>query len=104
MIVMSARGMVGAMVAGTALILFVTHRPWTKRDEPAAPPRQEAPWLTQQAAAQIVGKGGTLGPLFAGVAIGGPEPAPEVRARVAEFARTNHVEIAFDVVSGELAA
>jgi hypothetical protein len=64
----------------------------------------ERPWLTREAAAQIVGPEGGLGPIFSDVALGGPAPAPAVRARIADFARANAIDIDFEVIDGELAA
>ncbi len=69
------------------------------------PPRvHEAAWLTPEAAAQVIGPGSRLGPLFAGVDVGGPPPSPEMRTRIDAFARANHVDIAIDVADDEVVA
>lgn len=97
--------MLCVMAAGTALVVLVgARRAQPIRAKPAPPGPPEAPWLTTAAEAQIVGPGGTLGPLFAGVELGGPAPPPEVRARIAGFARANHVDIDLEIVDEELAA
>jgi hypothetical protein len=100
---MSAKAML-AMAAGTGLFIYFAAR----RDEPREPPAPErpyeVPWLTRDAAAQIIARGGGLGPLFDGLTLGGSAPSPEVRARIAAFARAHHVAIDLDVVDDELAA
>ena len=102
---MSTKRLLFATVLATALIIIVLMR----RSEPARQatvhaPRAETPWLSREAAEQIIGPGGTLGPLFSDVMLGGPVPAPEVRARIAEFARRNHVSIDFDYANNGLDA
>jgi hypothetical protein len=97
--------MLGMMIVGSAAIILVVPR----RPEPPARPAPaarvlERPWLTREAAAQIVGPAGGLGPLFSDVELGGPAPAPGVRARIAAFARANHVDLDFEVVADELVA
>jgi hypothetical protein len=96
--------MICAMVAGTALVIVVAPR--ASHQQTREPPvrQHEAPWLTPEAAAQIVGHEGSLGPLFEGAVLGGPAPSQELRARIAEFARRNHVEIDLEVIDDELAA
>jgi hypothetical protein len=100
---MSAKVMLGVMVAGTALVLFLGAR----RDAPSPPPpppvKDEVPWLTKEAAAQIVNVGGSLGPLFEGLHFGLPVPA-DAAARIEAFAKANHVELALEIVEGDLAA
>jgi hypothetical protein len=102
---MGAKGLLVAMVAGTALVMAFGAR---KSEPHRAPPTKaavyEEPWLTPEAAAQIAGPDGTLGPLFEGLFVGGPAPTPEVRARIAEFARKNHVSIDFEIADGDIAA
>jgi hypothetical protein len=93
------------MIAGSVAVMLVAKR----RPEPpakSAPVARalERPWLTREAAAQIVGPGGSLGPVFSDVELGGPAPAPVVRTRIAEFARANGIDIDFEVIDGELAA
>ena len=97
--------MLVAMVAGTVFVMAFAGR----RSEPAtrtvAPPvHGERPWLAPEMAARIVGAGGTLGPLFADVRLGGPAPSPATRARIEQFAREQHVEIDLDVAHDELVA
>jgi len=78
---MSAKAWLAAMVAGTALVVLVG-----ARHDPApvapAPPAPETPWLTREEAAEIVAPDGSLGPLSAGVVIGGTPPLPAVRDRI----------------------
>jgi hypothetical protein len=96
--------MIGAMVAGTAIVVVVARRPEHVR-EPARHERPvEAPWLTREAAAQVIGPDGGLGPLFDGLELGGLPPTASTRARIAEFARANHVAIDLEVRDSELAA
>lgn len=95
--------MLGVMV--TASVLAVA---WGARDrsKPQAPARElppEKPWLSKEAAAEIVGPGGTLGPLFVGLTFGLPPPVEE-RARIAAFARANDVAIDLETEGGELVA
>lgn len=90
----------------TASVLAVA---WGARDRekprPPAPTRAaEVPWLSKEAAAQIVGPEGTLGPLFANVMLGGLAPSPEERARIEEFARANRVKIDLEVDDDQLVA
>lgn len=76
--------------------------------EPPPPPTpqvsEETPWLTPEAAAEVIGPGGSLGPLFTGVFVGGTPPLPEVRARIAAFARAHDVDIDLEIVDDEVAA
>lgn len=101
---MSAKVWLAAMVAGSVVVIVAgsRERPDPLPPEPRLPP--ESPWLSREAAAEIVGSGGSLGPLFAGVTLGGSPPLPEVRERIAEFARANHVEIELEIVDDEVAA
>lgn len=101
---MSVKIWLGAMLAGTALVVLAGARPDVEPmpEAPYRPP--EAPWLTREAAAQVIGPGGGLGPLFQDVELGGPAPLPRVRARIAEFARANNVAIDLEIVDGVLAA
>ncbi|HEX7700816.1 MAG TPA: hypothetical protein VF403_08845 [Kofleriaceae bacterium] len=66
--------------------------------------KTERPWLTHEAKSQLVGPDGTPGPLFAGVTLGGSPPSAEARARIAEFARANHLDIRLEVSDDELRA
>jgi len=95
--------MLCAMIAGSALVVFAVSRPEPPAPAPVIEPPHEAPWLTREAAAQVIADDGTLGPLFAGVELGGPPPSAAVRARIADFARANRVDIRFDVADDELA-
>lgn len=97
--------MLCAMVAGTALVIVGGAR----REPPAtpaiaAPHVAERPWLGQEAAAQIIGAHGALGPLFDGLEVGGPAPAAEARARIAAFARAHDVELELEIVDATLAS
>lgn len=96
--------MLGAMVAGTALVMLVgaRHAPVAKMPSPPARVAEAEPWLTAEAAAQIVGEHGKLGPLFAGLELGGPAPSADVRERIEKFARANHVELELEIVDAQL--
>jgi hypothetical protein len=96
--------MVAAMIAGTVLVVVAGARSPTTQRAPPQPPPPEVPWLTPEAAAQVVAPGGGLGPLFEGVELGGPAPSPAQRARIAAFARDHRVAIELEVDDGELAA
>jgi hypothetical protein len=71
---------------------------------PPAVKQTERPWLTLEATNQLVRPDGTPGPLFAGVTLGGLPPSAEARARIAEFARANHLDIRLEVSNDELRA
>lgn len=102
---MSTKRLLFATIAATALIILVlVRRSEPARESPVHAPRAETPWLSSEAAAQIIGPGGTLGPLFSDVMLGGPAPSPAVRARIAEFARANRVAIEFEEADGGLEA
>ena len=103
-ILVGAKAMLCAMLAGSALCLWLGARDPEPERATHVQVRPERPWLTHEAAAQIVGPDGTLGPLFAGVELGGPAPSPGVAARIAEFARANDVRLDLEVVDGALAA
>lgn len=64
----------------------------------------EVPWLSKEAAAQIVAEDGNLGPLFTGLSLGGLAPSAEERERIARFARDNRVQIDLEVADDELVA
>ena len=73
------QGVSWAIVATAALaVLLGARQSKPAQAPPAAPAARERPWLTPEAAAQIIGPGGSLGPLFAGVELGGPAPSPAV--------------------------
>jgi hypothetical protein len=92
--------LVGSVVV-TVVAAAVHTNPAVKR--PVAK-KVERPWLSPVAEAQIFGPGGLPGPLFDNVDVGGPPPSPEVRRRIADFARANDVDIRLEVAEGELAA
>lgn len=102
---MSAKILVGAMVTASVLAVAWGAR---DRDAPAPPvsarPIAEVPWLSKEAAAQIVAEDGNLGPLFVGLSPGGPAPSAEQRERIARFARDNRVQIDLEVADDELVA
>lgn len=102
---MSAKGMLVAMVAGTALVMLVGARHSAPERPVPSPARSpETPWLSREAAAQLVGPGILPGPLFAEMTLGGPAPSQAARDRVAKFARDNRVAIDLEVVDDELTA
>jgi hypothetical protein len=94
------------MIVGTAVIIAVGSRLAEPARDPVAAPKRpiEKPWLSREATAQIIAPGGGLGPLFAGAELGGPAPGPEIRERIAAFARANDVRIDLDIIDDELAA
>lgn len=96
--------MLGAMAAGTVAVLLLGAR-WSEPEGEAPAPERlyETPWLTPEAAAQIIGPHGELGPLFAGVELGAPV-SPDARARITAFARANHVAIDLETPDGDLTA
>ena len=90
--------MLVAMAAGTLLVMVVGARGSEPHTPPVAPARTpEEPWLSREAAAQLITADGKLGPLFADVTLGGPAPSPAVRARIAKFARDNRIKIDLEV-------
>jgi hypothetical protein len=92
-----------AMVGGAALTVFLgTRRGDPPKELPPAHSPVEDPWLSSAAAAQLIGSGGELGPLFGDVTLGGPAPSPEVRARIEKFAEDNRVTIRLDVADNAL--
>ncbi len=102
---MSARGMLIAMVGGSILVISLGAR----HDGPSPQaPRREPPheraWLSREAAAQIIAPAGGLGPLFAGVVLGGPAPDAAVRERISAFARDNNAIIDFEIEDNQLRA
>lgn len=97
--------MLAAMVGGTAVVMLLGARD-AEPPRPAPPPPKpaEAPWLTSEAAAQLIAPGGTMGPLFAGVTLGGAEPPSPIRERIAAFAKDNHVAIGLEMEGGNVKA
>ena len=100
----NARTLLGAMIVGSVIVLLAVPRRGQPRAATVAPRVAERPWLTREAAAELFGPDGTLGPLFADVTLGGPAPSPATRARIAAFAQHNDVEIRFEVEADELKA
>ena len=91
-------------VVALVAVVVITTRPRATPSEAATLPVSEKPWLSHAAQDQIIGPQGTLGPLFVGVTLGGPAPAPEIRERIAAFALENDVAIDFEVTDDELVA
>ncbi len=92
------------MIVGSVAMMIVATRQRT-RPAPAVQVRvSERPWLSREAADQIVVSGGQLGPLFAGIDLGGPSPTAADRARIETFACTHDVEVHFEVAHDELVA
>jgi hypothetical protein len=104
LVVVSAKVWLGAISAATLVALGVAARSRSEPPPAVAQLPPEVPWLTPEAAAQIIGDHGALGPLFHGVELGGPRPAAAVRARIAAFARANHVAIDLEITDGVVAA
>jgi len=101
---MAAKALLCVMVAGSAFVIGFGRRDRTPPPKVARERPPEKPWLTHEAAAQLVDDGGGPGPLFDSLPLGGSAPSPEARAKIDEFARANHVEIHFDVADDALAA
>ncbi|MFT3700257.1 MAG: hypothetical protein QM831_44345 [Kofleriaceae bacterium] len=103
---MSAR-LAWTLIAGSVVVTTVAAaRQPDRSGKPAAPPQhaKERPWLSADAIHELVTHDGGLGPLFADLSLGGPAPSPEQRARIADFARKNDVEIYLDATADELKA
>jgi hypothetical protein len=92
------------VVAGSVLGMIVAAR--TPDPIVFAPvvKKTERPWLTREAKNQLVTSDGTPGPLFANVTLGGSPPSAEARARIAEFARANQLDIRLEVSNDVLRA
>ena len=101
---MGAKAMLATMVAGTAVVMLVGARDAAPVHSSQPAKRTEAPWLTREASAQLIGSGGTLGPLFAGVILGGAEPPAPIRERIAAFAAEHDVDIDLDIADGNVVA
>jgi hypothetical protein len=93
------------VIAGSVLgMVMAARRPDRRAPAPVVKKQAERPWLTTEAKNQLVNLDGTPGPLFAGATLGGLSPSDEARARIAEFARANHVDIRLEVANDELRA
>jgi len=101
---MSAKVWLVAMVAGTALVVLVGARHDSPPPAPEPVVEPERPWLTPEAAREVIGADGGLGPLFTGVVLGGTPPLPAVRDRISAFAAANNVDIAFEIADDEVRA
>ena len=102
---MGARLLLAAMLVGTPTVMVLGARD----DAPAAPAQiaptyTEKPWLSREATAQLIAPGGMLGPLFAGVILGGSEPPAPIRERIAAFAREHDIDIDLNVDDGMVTA
>ena len=100
----SAKILVGFIVGASALAVGKAATSKRSAEPPPVVERKvpEKPWLSKDAAAQIVTESGALGPLFEGIDVGGAPPSAKQRALIAEFARKNDVTIDFDVRGGVL--
>nr|MBA3454460.1 hypothetical protein [Deltaproteobacteria bacterium] len=93
------------MICGTVLVMVVGARDARPVRPTPVPARWvEAPWLTREASAQLIGPGGTLGPLFAGVILGGSAPPAAIRERIAAFAAEHDVDIDLEIRDSEVVA
>lgn len=92
------------MVTASVFAMAMSSRGTAEPPPPVERASPERPWLTREAAAQVVLGDGRLGPLFEGVMLGGPAPSPEVRARIAAFAAANEVSIDVEVADGQVTA
>ena len=102
---MSARVLTAGLIVGTGIFVLVAAT-W-QHPEPVAEPAveyQQPQWLSKEAAAQIFGPDGTLGPVFEGAALGASPPLPETRARIAAFAKAHNVDIELEIRDDELRA
>lgn len=100
----SAKILVGFIVVASALAVGKAATSTRSAEPPPVVERKvkEKPWLAKEAAAQVVGEGGAMGPLFDGFDLGGAPPDAKHRALIAEFARKNDVAIDIDVRGGVL--
>lgn len=92
-----------AIAVGLVVVVIVT-APESQPRAAKQAPRVEVPWLSREAAAQLFGEDGEPGPLFTGIELGGPAPSRELRAKIAEFGRANHVQIDLELRDDELVA
>ena len=94
------------LIAGSVLAMVVAV--FRGQTQPAAKPvkahAHERPWLTHEAMQQLVSPGGGPGFVFGALTLGGTPPAAEQRKQIEEFARTNGIEIRFEVAEDELRA
>ena len=100
------KGLVGMVVSGLVVwgVVALVPRSEVPAEAAAVAAAPERPWLDHAVADEIVGPGGTLGPLFTGVTLGGAPPPAEVRDHIAAFAREHDVAIDFEIVDDELVA
>ncbi len=102
---MGARLLLAAMLLGAPAVMVLGARD----DAPAPAPQMtptytEKPWLSREATAQLIAPGGMLGPLFAGVIVGGAEPPAPIRERIAAFATEHDIDIDLNVDDGMVSA
>ncbi|MBL0220323.1 MAG: hypothetical protein IPQ07_41445 [Myxococcales bacterium] len=100
---MSVKVWLGGMVVASVLVIATSSRRAPAARAIVQPP-PESPWLSREAAAQIFGPEGRMGPLFESAWIGAPAPSPAVRSRIAAFAHANNVKIDFELADGYVAA
>jgi hypothetical protein len=101
---MGVKAMMFAMVAGSALVIGLGRRDRTPPPVHAAERAAERPWLSKEAASELIGLDGGPGALFSGIDVGGRPPSPAERARVDEFAQRNDVQISFEIADDSLVA
>jgi len=102
---MGAKVMLAAMLLGTPTVMVLGARP-ESAPPVAEKPRTytEKPWLTREAAAELVAPGGRPGTLFAGVILGGSEPPAPIRERIAAFATQHGIDIELEMNEGNVTA
>jgi hypothetical protein len=102
---MTARVLLCTIVVEVALFFVLARSPTSAAAHSVRrAPKVDVPWLSHEAAAQLIGPDGAPGPLFEGLDLGGPPPSPVERRRIAAFARANGIAIDLDIADDELAA
>lgn len=100
----ASRAVLLALTIGSVVLAWVARRPEHAESHRTAAPHPLERWLPHSAEAALIADDGGLGPLFSDLLLGGPAPAPDVRDRIAAFARANHVAIELDVADDELSS
>jgi hypothetical protein len=100
---MGAKILLAAMAAGTALFFVALPDAPAFQPDPDPAAIEEKPWLSREAERQLI-SGTHPGPLFDEIALAGPAPSKEVRAKIAAFAKQHAVDIDLEVENDTLVA